>query len=165
MLSGELHIWFANWLMGLFKPNVSKGDRQALFTQAVHANAQMTVDRPQLGLRSLEQPWLCRSVQAAQERQAVDFCLQAAAQRRQSSGQLEQEELDFAAIANARVVKGAEAYYRNLYFKGEATTTRIMEAVRHSPSAPLICRASKAMSATLATCWPAPGKEWYGKCR
>ena len=37
---------------------------------------------------------------------------------KQAAGKPEQREWDFAAQANAMVVKDAESYYRNMYFKG-----------------------------------------------
>ena len=39
---------------------------------------------------------------------------------KQAPGKPEQREWDFAAQANAMVVKDAESYYRNMYFKGLA---------------------------------------------
>ena len=38
-------------------------------------------------------------------------------------GHLAEEEQDFAALANALVVKDAEQYYRNMYFGGETEAT------------------------------------------
>ena len=37
---------------------------------------------------------------------------------KKAPGKPEQQEWDFAAQANAMVVKDAESYYRNMYFKG-----------------------------------------------
>ena len=38
-------------------------------------------------------------------------------------GQLAEEEQDFAALANALVVKDAEQYYRNMFFGGKTKMT------------------------------------------
>ena len=54
---------------------------------------------------------------------AVLSILQVAAHREQVEGQLAEEEQDFAALANALVVKDAEQYYRNMYFGGETKLT------------------------------------------
>ena len=56
---------------------------------------------------------------------------QAAAQRRKSEGQLAAEEWDFAGVANAQVVKHAEAYYRTLFFGGTPCTCLTQSASSH----------------------------------
>jgi hypothetical protein len=43
---------------------------------------------------------------------------QVAQRRAQAKGRMEEEEWDFAALANAMVVKDAETYYRSMYFSG-----------------------------------------------
>ncbi len=48
---------------------------------------------------------------------------QAGERTKQAPGKPEQREWDFAAQANAMVVKDAESYYRNMYFKGLSPST------------------------------------------
>ena len=43
---------------------------------------------------------------------------QVAHREKKSQGQLDDEEWDFAALENARVVKDAEQYYRAMFFRG-----------------------------------------------
>ena len=50
----------------------------------------------------------------------------------QTGGRPEEAEWDFAAQANAMVVKNAESYYRNMFFQGKRTRSA---ASSHSPVA------------------------------